>query len=87
MDFVKQLSKEIRGMCPYSKKLIAFSFWCAVLLFFLGCLSFFMSFRLDYHEQMLIHRAAMEAAPTTFVSGFIAALLCDLAHRTYFKKD
>ena len=33
-----------------------------------------------------LHRTAMEAAPSCFTAGFIAALVGDLAYRSYEKK-
>ena len=62
------------------------SFWCSVILFAIALISYRMAFFLDYHQQMLIHRTAMEAAPSCFTAGFIAALVGDLAYRSYGKK-
>ncbi|MDD3192303.1 MAG: hypothetical protein PHE47_00355 [Oscillospiraceae bacterium] len=87
MQFVKKVGKELDSICIYSKQIIIFSFWSAVVLFVLALISYRMAFYLDYHQQMLIHRTAMEAAPSCFVAGFIAALIGDLAARSYEKKN
>ena len=86
MQFVKTIKKELDSICIYSKQIIVFSFWCSIILFAIALISYRMTFSLDYHQQMLIHRTAMEAAPSCFSAGFIAALLGDLAHRSYQKK-
>ena len=82
MQLVKKIHKELNGICVYSKQVIIFSFWLSVILFVLALLSYRMAFYLDFHQQMLIHRTAMEAAPSCFVSGFIAALIGDLIDRS-----
>lgn len=82
MQLVKEIRKELNGICAYSQQIIIFSFWLAVILFALALLSYRMAFYWDYHQQMLIHQTAMEAAPSCFVSGFIAALIGDLMNRS-----
>ena len=75
MQWVKEIRKELDGICRYSQQVIAFSFWLSVILFALALLSYRMAFYWDYHQQMLICQTAMEAEPSCFVSGFIAALI------------
>lgn len=82
MQFVKEIRKELNQICDYSRQIIIFSFWISVILFALALLSYRMAFYWDYHQQMLIHQTAMEAAPSCFVSGFIAALIGDLMDRS-----
>ena len=86
MQFVKTIKKELNDLCIYSKQIIVFGFWCSVILFAIALISYRMAFFLDYHQQMLIHRTAMEAAPSCFTAGFIAALVGDLAYPSYGKK-
>ena len=81
MQFVKTIKKDLDSICIYSKQIIVFSFWCSIILFAIALISYRMAFSLDYHQQMLIHRTA-----SCFSAGFIAALLGDLAHRSYQKK-
>ena len=71
MQFVKTIKKELDSICIYSKQIIVFSFWCSIILFAIALISYGMAFSLDYHQQMLIHRTAMEAAPSCFSAGFI----------------
>ncbi len=82
MQLVKEIRNQLNHICRYSQQIIVFSFWLAVILFALALLSYRMAFYWDYHQQMLIHQTAMEAAPSCFVSGFIAALIGDLMDRS-----
>lgn len=86
MQFVKKIGKELDEICVYSRQIVIFSFWCAVILFSVALISYRMAFYFDYHQQMLIHRTAMEAAPACFAAGFTAALIGDLAYRSYKKE-
>ncbi len=86
MQWIKEIRQQLHTVGPYAQKVVAFGFWCAVIQFSIALISYRMAFFLDYHQQMLIHRTAMEAAPTCFVSGLIAALIWDLAERSYGKQ-
>ena len=77
MQFVKTIKKELDSICIYSKQIIVFSFWCSIILFAIALISYRMAFSLDYHQQMLIHRTAMEAAPLLF----FCRLYCGFAWR------
>lgn len=86
MQFVKTIKKELDSICIYSKQIIVFSFWCSIILFAIALISYRMAFSLDYHQQMLILEPLWRQLPLVFLPGFIAALLGDLAHRSYQKK-
>ena len=75
MQFVKTIKKELDSICIYSKQIIVFSFWCSIILFAIALISYRMAFSLDYHQQMLIHRTAMEAAPLVFLPALLRLCL------------
>lgn len=87
MQFVKRLKKSLTVSVFTPSKLLFLVFGVQLFYSAIALISYRMAFSLDYHQQMLIHRTAMEAAPSCFSAGFIAALLGDLAHRSFIKKN
>lgn len=81
MKFFRSFLSELERISDYSYTVLKCCFWLSVLMFCISLISFTAAKNEAYFLQMSIHKSMLEAAPTTFCSGLIAAVFCDLFAR------